>query len=275
MRRRFRLLGVLIVLVLAIPLQAGFPTIPPPMAQRVAGADLIVLGKVTAVDDAPVQAFPLSRVASTPKVDFRVATVRVEAVLLGPGKLDEVRVAYLTPPAPRRTPVSLRVGETGCFFLRKHPEEAFHIISTPYDFLDRSRKDFDRNIAVVRHAARLLAEPGPGLRSRDADERLLTAAVLIFRYRIPRDLYYGPPRTEPIDPEQSRQILKVLGDGELEPPELEEPFTRLSLFLSMNLTPKDGWTPPKVLGDVPGAVRKWLDENTGKYCIQRFLPAKP
>jgi hypothetical protein len=275
MLRLFALLAVMILLVLAQPLQAGFPTIPPPLAQRVATADLVVLGKVTAVDDEPVQAYPLARSATTPKVAFQVTTVRVESVIVGAEKLDEVRVAFMAPPAPNKPRVTLRAGQAGCLFLRKHPEEPFHVVSTQWDLIDGTSKDFAKDLALIRRCARLLADPGPGLRSKDADERLLTAAVLVFHYRTVRYVYKGPPRTEPTDAEQSRLILKILGDGDLEPPDLDEPFTRLSLFLSMNLSARDGWVPPRALREIPDAARKWLDEHTESYRIPRFVPDKP
>jgi hypothetical protein len=276
MLRPFRRLGVLIVVLLAAPLQAGFPTIPPPLAQRVAVSDLVVRGKVTGVDEGPVQAYPLVKVAGGARVEFRVATVRVESVIAGSGKVEDIRVAYLTPPPPRNTPIALREGETGCYFLRRHPEEPFYVISTPWDFLDGTKKEtFAKALATVKRCAALLADPGPGLRSKDADERLLTAAVLIYRYRTPRFVYKGAPQTKPIDAEQSRLILKILCEGELEPPEDDEPFTRLTLFFRLNLTAKDGWVPPRALQEVPTAARKWLEDNAATYRIQQYVAAKP
>jgi hypothetical protein len=277
MPNRLRPFGVVVFFLLAGPVQAGIPTIPPPLAQRVAVSDLVVLGNLTAMDAEPVQASPFFKFAAAPKMTFRVGTLRVESVVSGNGKAGELRVGYAMPPPPAKAPASWKGDEEGCFFLRKHPEGAFHVILTPWDFLDATKKKeaYEKDVAVVRHCARLLADPGPGLRSKDADERLLAAAVVIFHCRTPRYVYKGAPRTESLDAEQSRLVLKILNDGELEPAELDEPFTRLTLFFSMNLGRKDGWVPPRALREVPGAARKWLEENADTYRIPKYLPDAP
>jgi hypothetical protein len=264
---------VLWVLLAASPLTAGIPTIPPPLARRVALADLVVVGKVTGVDGETVKADPLIRAPGLPKADFRVATLRVESVLVGQSKVEEVRVAFHQPPPPRKVPIALKPGDAGSFFLNKHPSEPFYVVSAPWDFLDESKKEkFTKDLAMVRRCARLRAEPGPGLISKDAEERLLAAAVLIYGYRTRRFVSSGPPKTAPIDAEQSRLIFQVLLEGDLEPPDEDEEFTRLTLFFSLNLTPKEGWVPPLALKDIPAAARKWLEDNAATFRLQRFVP---
>src|SRR4029077_13618603 len=112
--------------------------------------------------------------------------------------------------------VELSTNQEGCFFLRKHPEESFAIAQASYDFMDKaSEKNYGQDLALVKQCARLLETPLDGLKATDAEERRLTAAMLLFRYRTPRHVYRGKPATEPIDAAQSKLILTALqtGDG--------------------------------------------------------------
>src|SRR5262249_35221454 len=146
--------------------------------------------------------------------------VSIQSLIVGPKDLHELRVGFLLPPEPgravppgyrRMAQVNLTVDQVGCFFLRKHPEEPFYVAQASYDFLDKAKsKDFDRLVTQIRHQARLLANPDAGLRSKEADDRLTTAAMLIFRYRTLIYVYSGPPKTEAIDAGQSRLILATL-----------------------------------------------------------------
>jgi tetratricopeptide (TPR) repeat protein len=270
-RFRIRVLSLVLLLAPAAVAPAGFPIPEPPVPQRVAPADAVVVGTVAEIEPQPVQAFPLLRVPGGPRVSFTIAQVRVDRVLLGPAGLERVRVGV----GPGRAMPAFTEGQTGCFFLHKHPEEPFHVLSAGSDFIDSRREDYGKAVALAGRCASLLANGNEGLRSRDEEDRLLTAALLIFRFRTVRSAYAGAPRTEPVDAELSRRILAVLAEGPLSGKAAGEPTGRLTLFRRLGLTEEDGWVPPEQLAAVPAAAEKWLGEHADTYRIRRYVPEEP
>jgi tetratricopeptide (TPR) repeat protein len=251
--------------------RAGIPTPEPPIPQRVALADAVVVGRVAGIEEAPVQAFPLLKVPGGSRVSFRMAKVRVDRVLLGPAGLGQVRVGV----GPGQGMPVLTEEQTGCFFLQQHPEEPFHVLPAGSDFIDSRREEFGKAVDRAGRCAGLLANTDEGLRSPDGADRLLTAALLIFRFRTARYAYSGAPRTEPVDAEMSRRILAVLGEGSFSDKAAREPTGRLTLFLRLDLTEADGWTPPRQLPGVAAAVEKWLADHAATYRIRRYVPEEP
>jgi hypothetical protein len=263
--------GLTVVLLLCGPaalVRAGFPIPEPPIPQRVALADAVVVGRLTKTEEEPVQAFPLLKVRGGPRVSFKISQVCVDRVLVGEAGLEHVRVGI----SPGLSIPSLTEGQSGCFFLHKHPKEPFYVLSAASDFIDSRDDEFARALALAGRCAGLLGNTDEGLRSRDADDRLLTAAMLIFRFRTARYVYSGAPRTEPIDPELSRRLLAVLAEGPLSDKAAREPTGRLTLFFRLGLTEEDGWDPPKSLPGISAAAEKWLGENAGTYRIRRYVP---
>ncbi|HEV3256700.1 MAG TPA: tetratricopeptide repeat protein [Gemmataceae bacterium] len=247
--------------------RAGFPIPEPPIPQRVALADAIVVGQVAKREE-PVEAFPLLRVRGGPRVSFQMALVRVDRVLLGEAGLEQVRVGI----GPGRAMPTLTEGQQGCFFLHKHPEGPFSVLSAGSDFIDSRHEDFGRGLALAGRCTGLLANTDEGLRSRNEEDRLLTAALLIFRFRTVQYAYAGAPRTEPIDAELSRRILAVLAEGPFSDKSAREPADRLTLFLRLGLTEEDGWAlPPNVQGTA-AAAEKWLGNHAATYRIRRYVP---
>jgi hypothetical protein len=237
----------------------------------VALADAVVVARVAAIEEATVQAFPLMRVRGGSRVPFKMARLHIERVLLGKAGPEQVRVGV--GPGPRMP--LLKEGQSGCFFLHRHPDEPFLVLSAGSDFIDSKRKDHDEALALVTRCAALLANTDEALRSADGDGRLLTAAMLVFRYRTPRHAYSGPPRTEPIDAEQSRRILAVLKEGSFSDKAARDPTGRLTLFLRLGLAEDDGWKPPPRLPDVGPAAEKWLAAHADTYSIRRYIPEEP
>src|SRR5262249_54748058 len=81
-----------------------------------------------------------------------------------------------------------------------------------YDVVDKKNADaFKVELAEAQRCARLLEAPEAGLTSKDADERLLTAGLLILKYRTARD---GAGAFEPADAKLSRLILLTLADAD-------------------------------------------------------------
>ncbi|HJT77170.1 MAG TPA: tetratricopeptide repeat protein [Gemmataceae bacterium] len=261
----------LVLLGTAAIARAGFPAPAPPVAQRVALADAVVVGNVVKVEAAPVEAFPLLRVRGGRKVLFKMAQVRVDRVLRGRGVAEVVRVGVGPGPAMPE----LTEGQAGCFFLHRHPDGPFHVLSAGSDFIDSRRQDYGTALSLAARCARLLEGPDEGLRSRDGEDRLLTAALLVFQYRTARYVYRGAPRTEPIDAGLSRRILAVLGEGPLAEKAARGPTGRLTVFLRLGLTGEDGWKPPHDLPGIAAAAATWLRENGATYRIRRYVPEEP
>src|SRR5215471_1393560 len=236
-----RILAVFALIAGAGPAGAIVPLTAPPLPARVALADLIALGKVTAVEDDWVEAAPLVKIPGvTKKVPFRIAVVSIQSPILGADKLERVRVAFTPPPAAGSTIrgggklalVPLATGDEGCFFLRKHPDEPFYVASAAYDFLAKDKtKEFDKEIAQVKRCVGLLNDTKKGFASKEADDRLLTAALLTCRYRTPRYVYPGKPRTESIPADESKHILTILSEAEWDPKEVSADGKPMSLFL--------------------------------------------
>jgi hypothetical protein len=270
---RMPALGLALLTVTGVA-QAGFPRPQPPLPQRLALADCVVIGKVTRVVSEPVHAFALPKIAGAPRVRHQLAVVRVETTLVGDRDAREISVGFAAPP-PSRRPADFQwtVGQEGCFFLRRHPDESFHVVQNSWDVVDRARtKTFDRDLALLKRGAKLLADPMTGLRSKDAEDRLLTAGMLLFRYRTAQYVYRGAPKTEPIDAEQSRLILSVLAESPWTETDLRAPTGRLPLFMRIGLTDKDGWKSSDSVKATAAAAREWLRSNAAEYRIRRYVP---
>lgn len=260
---------------LTAPVSAGFPRPEPPLPQRIAVADCVVVGKVKRVLEEPAQAFALPKIAGAPKVAHQMAVVAVESVLVGANDLREVRVGFVAPPASsrRRPEFQWSVDQEGCFFLRKHPDESFWVIQTAFDVVDKAKtKDYDRDLALLKRCAELLKDADRGLCSAEGDERLLAAALLLFRYRTPQYVYRGEPKTEPIEPGQSRLILSVLSEGEWTEKDVRTPLGRFPLFLRIGVTARDGWRPSESDKESAEAAWRWLRAHAASYRIRRYVP---
>src|SRR5207244_9780881 len=216
------------------------------------------------------------------KIPYQIAVVSVQTPILGMKTSDQIRVGYVVlPSATKESQVKYRrlvrlkliEGQEGCFFLTKHPEEPFYVAKAPYEFLDKSKtKAYDIKLGEIKHCAQLLHDPDAGLQAKAPADRLLTAAMLIFRYRTARYAYSGKPTTASIAPDQSRRILTALAEADWKEEEAPLELSPFSLFMRLDLRPEDGWTPAKSVPEQISAAKKWLRENAGKYRIQRFVP---
>ncbi len=209
-----RVVAAILLLMAWLPLvRAGFPRPEPPIPQRVALADCVIVGQVTSVPEDPVHAFALPKIAGAPKVPHQMAVVRIDSVVVGAKDLQELRVGFVTPPpSPRRQPgFHWSVGQQGCFFLRKHPDESFWVLQADYDMLDKGRdKDYERRLALVRRCSKLIKDVEASLTAPDAEDRLLTAGMLILRYRTPSTSTAGRPRRNRLTPSKTGESWPYL-----------------------------------------------------------------
>jgi hypothetical protein len=260
---------------------------PPALPQRVATADVVVIGKVVGFEDKTVEAarFP----GDMEKGRYMVAVVKIDEALLGGKGIKEVRVGFVppvvTPPAQpgtgpmirpiRRDPqVTLFKDQEVCLFLTKHPEGGFYYAPAYYDVIQKKdNANFDKEAAEVRHCAGLLADPKAGLEAKDAQDRFLTAGMLVLRYRSVRPFTTpAAAQQEPIDAAQSKAIFKALAAADWTT--ANQPifrFTPQVVFSRLGLTEKDGWKPPQDFKQFPEEAKKWLEANADTYRIQRYV----
>jgi hypothetical protein len=266
-RRSTRVAGLAcLALLIAVQAASAMMPAPAPIPERVVRADLIIIGKVAAIEDRTVS---VERFAgSKDKTQYGVAVIDVVEGLIGAKGLTKVRLGFIPPPAPKpgllikfRSYVPT-VGQEACFLLTKHPVGDFYEAGL-YSVLDKNGKDTEQ----IKRCAKLLADPEAGLKSENATDRFLTASMLINRYRATR-IGNEPTKSEPIDAAQSKRLLEILAAADWN---TREP---LMLFFRLGLTAQDGWTAPKDPKEQSAAAQKWLKENAARYRILKLVPEK-
>jgi hypothetical protein len=259
------------LLVAAGPARADMMA-PAPIPDRVARAGCIVVGKVTGFTDRLVAANPYYA-PTGPRADHQVAVVEVQSVLLGDKALKTLKVGFVPAGTRRAAYFNLAAGEEALYFLTPHPDGEFFVLPMYYDRRVRNpRADsgFDKDVELTQRCVRLLADPEAGLKARDAGDRLLTAGMLLTRYRT------RPPgvklRTEPIPAEQSKLILRTLAEADWdEAGRSGREMGPQELFVKLGLTENDGWKAPGDATQFAAAAKKWLKDNSDKYRIQRLV----
>jgi hypothetical protein len=253
---------------------------PSPIAQRVANARTVLVGKVTAIEEKTVSATQWP--GAPEKVEYSVAVVKIEEAILGGKDLTHIKVGYVLPRPPQpgapivssslRGNPQLTVGQEVCLFLKPHHEAKFQIAPMYFDIIDSKNPNFAKEVEQARKAAKLLADPKAGLTAKDAGDRLTTAHMLLSRYR----MVPGPNfKTEPIDAEESKLILKAIAGGDWTKGFSPTEVTAQMTFNMLGLRPEDGWNPRfRRPNEFPEAAKKWLAEHAETHRIQKFVPGK-
>jgi hypothetical protein len=259
---------------------------PAPAPQRAALAQAVVVGKVTGFADKTVSApaFP----GATDKVEYQVAIVQVGDALLGAKDMKEVKVGFIPPggggPAggpggpvfiKRRPSVNLQVDQEYLLYLTPHHEAPFYVAQNYFDAtIKKDNPNFDKELDEVKRCVKLLADPMASLKAKEADDRTLTAEMLVARYRMPR-ASAKEPKTEDLGAEESKLILQALAHADWNPKPVAGPggfqMSPLNSFFQLGLTEKDGWKPPQDGKELEAAAKKWLKDNADKYRIQKFV----
>ncbi len=170
--------------------------------------------------------------------------------------------------------MTLKVGQEGLFFLHDAgTKEALYAARYYWDVVEKDNSQFAAEVEQAKKFGKMLDDRMAGLKSADEKERLLTAALLVTRYRTSNP---GAPRQAPIDAAESKLILEALAAAEptAEIPQLPG-ATPLTLFLQLGLEARDGWEQPKDLSALPAAAKKWLRDNAGTYRIRRGVAGAP
>jgi len=254
-----------------------------PVPQRVAQADIVVVGKVTNIEKKSVSLpqFP----GAEDKSEYQVAVVKIEDAIKGAKDVTSIRVGMVQqPPAPVGRPGGPRIrpgirmptltqDEEVCLFLKPHHSGEFYVMQAYFDMVDKKNENFEKEVKLAKKCAQLLRDPEKGLQSKDPKDRLLTAAMLISKYRTPTITSEGEPKQESIRAEQSKRILHILAEAPWtnnEDPELGY-LTPQNLFFQLGITDKDGFMFPQDGQQVPSVAKAWLTKNADTYQIQRFV----
>ena len=252
--------------------RAGVIVMPPPGPARVANSDVVIVGKVDALEPQDV------KVGNT---NYRIAVVKINEGIKG-AKAGQptLRIGFVPIEKPNpmviRTgarPVQLEPGQEGLFVLKKHAREDFYTIGGVVGYFINSdkNKDFDKEVQAAKASAKVTENLTGSLKAKDAEERLSAAAVLIEKYRT----FRPNAKQEPIDAEESKQILQALAGADWH---VQVNFMSLrtnptQLFQRLGVMAKDGFVPPKG-GNYQDAIRMWLVRNADTYRIQRFVAAQ-
>jgi hypothetical protein len=256
-----------------------------PLPERVATADAVVTGKVTTIEEKTVSAEPFP--GAEEKAEFQVAVVKIADGLLGTKKLTHIKVGFVKPPEGAGGgrpiirpgggygPPKLSVDQEGIFFLQKHPTESFYVLQGPLSVVNKANNDnYEKELTKVKDCAKLLADPKAGLKSKDAEQRALTASMLLIRYGTQHP---GQTKREPIDADESKMILKALADGDWTKNNSFEDLSPQWGFNMLRLEEKDGWNPqgpfntPNAYQD---AAKAWLKDHADSYRVQHYVSDK-
>jgi hypothetical protein len=269
-------------------------------AQRAVAADVVVVGKVTAIEKELIEAPPFPGAPN--KVGHKVAVVKIETNLTGAPNLTHVKIAFVpaAPPAPPpqrgvgrpiRRPLpalELKEGQEMLFFLTKHPSGDFHVMPVMSPPLEIKSEAGKKELETVKRLTETLADPMKGLRSEHRAVRAETAAIVVMKYRSYPEFARDVEQTA-IDAEESKLILQALSEGEWSaraaPGAAGMPNAYMA-FLNLGLTERDGWTQPVVPQVRPGqppsdfaAIQKqafvnWLAGPGKDYVVKKIVTKK-
>jgi hypothetical protein len=278
-------------------------------AQRAVSADVVVVGKVTAIEKDVVEAQPFPNAPN--KVNYKVAVVKIETNLAGAANITHIKIGFIPPakPDPNVKPpvggavrpirpirgplvaIELKEGQEMLFFLSKHPGGDFYIMPGMSPALEMKGDQGKKELEAVKRVTSIIADPMKGLKSDKADVRAETAAIMVMKYRTYPE-FGGEVDQVAINADESKLILKALADAEWSqnvrpvPAAISAP-NALQAFYQLGLTDKDGWKQPVVPRPKPGqppvdfaAIQKkafiaWLAGPGTDYVMKRIVPKQP
>lgn len=251
---------------------------PPPGPVRIVQSDLVFVGKVVEIEPAEMDAKPFP--GSKDTVKYKIAVVKINEIIRGVKELKSVRVGFIPPVAPkagvpiigggRRGPL-LEVGQEGLFMISMHSDGNFYQAPNFGYFVPTAQRDFDAEVKTARRVVTILANPKQTLESKDADDRLMAASILISQYRTQKPPF--PNNQEPIDAAESKLILNAIATASWKPGKFGDP-NPYQLFTQLGITAQDGWKAPQKIksqDDLREAVQAWIKSNGDGYRIKRFV----
>jgi hypothetical protein len=270
-----------------------------PIPVRVMQNDTIVVGKVTGVEEKNVKAPRFKNDAE--KGEYRVFTVKIEQALKGGNGLTHIKVGCLIPAAPQpigpkvqpvdpavpirpairpgirplpfQQPPMLEKGQEAILFLKSHVSEPFYTLGQQSDVIIKTAPTYKTDVEAAVKACKLANDPMAGLKSKDAQDRITTAGMLLMQYRTATGP--GPFKEEEIPAEESKLIIEALASGNFDAPRTGrfDPMNPQQLFYQLN-PQQYGYKAPADFRQQGPAMKKWLEDNAGKVRIKRFVTAE-
>ncbi len=195
------------------------------------------------------------------------------------GRVTEVRIAGpvsdappVLGPTPHRRPTRSRRKPRGLYFLALHHTGEFYTIA---HFVPKYIKEtFDRDTKRARRYLGLLADPIASLRSKEPEDRLATAVLILTRHRA-----YRSTKTVPIPAGENGLILGALAeidwghepDAPLHPYRVVHELWRLSQVGASKAGEvfKEPVLPGKTPAEQSEFLREWVRKNRDTYRIER------
>lgn len=244
---------------------------------QVAGADAVFVGKVVEIEPAEVDAKPYPGAKET--VKYKIAVVKITESIRGITEVKSVRVGFAVP-APRKVGAPIvgggprnqqfAVGQEGLFLINMHPDGKFYHAPNFGSFVASAQKTFDSDVKLAKRVVAVMANTKQALESKDADERLMAASILVTKYRTAR---VPGAKQEPIDAAESKLILNAIASANWKPARFGDP-NPYQLFTQLGVTAQDGWKAPtkiKTQDDLRNAVQAWIKDKGDSYRIKRFV----
>jgi hypothetical protein len=255
--------------------------------EKVARAEIVLAGKVTAIEKEMVDAvrFP----GDTQKVPHKVAVIKIDKPLIGGGAVTHVKVGFIPPPpidptTPRPPirggfqPVELKEGQEGVFFLTRHAGGEFYTFSPMMGPIDSKAENYKTQFEQVQKAAAALADPMKALKADKPADRFFSAAALVARYRSYPESG-GEVETLKVAAEESQLILKAIAEADWKKSD-ENGLGALQSFYQLGLNPSSGFQQPQPKPGVDfeetlrAAFVAWLADGGKDYRIEKLVPKK-
>jgi hypothetical protein len=268
-------LGAVVLVLVAVPARADRIAPISGPAERALRAPVVVVGKVTAIEKDAIDAHGYP--GANTKLPFKIAVVKIETGLAGAADLTHIKVGF----APsRRYEVTLTEGQECLFFLAKHHEEAFHVMSYLTPPIDAKAIEFKQYVEEAKKALAAVADPAKALKAEKPEDRAAAATAIVYKLR---SLFEETPKASEavaLSADESRPILKALAEGVWKADRRELTLSAYRAFILLGLGEADGWKAPAAEAGkdyvelTRAAYIKWLDGPGKDYRIKKLVPKK-
>ncbi len=301
MRAFLIVLGAFAAAALTAPTSSALRIAMKAPAQRALSAEVVVVGKVTAIEKDTVEALPFPK--SPQKLQYKLAVVQVETRLAGADNLTHLKVGFIPPPPRQPEPAvqpgrpglvrpigrvpslvpELREGQLFLFFLAKHPDGNFYMMPPMSPPIALKGENGKEEIEQIKKVLAVIADPAKALKAEKAQDRYVAAATIIMKYRSYPEVPGVEIDEQPIAADESKLILQALAEGDWTKFDRDAP-NGMQAFNSLGLTPQDGFTRPRPVPVKPGqppvnfnqvtqdAFVKWLAGPGKDYRIKKIVP---
>ena len=272
-------------------------------SQRALSAEVVVIGKVTAIEKDTIEATPFPK--SPQKLQYKVAVLEIQQRLAGAENLTHLKVGFIpAPPPPQGGPAAvpgqpalvrpiaprrpfltpdLKVGDEFLFFLDRHPDGGFYLMPGMSPPIAAKGAEEKQAVEGIKKVLAVVADPAKALESGKAQDRYFAAATLILKYRSYPDIPGVKVEPRPIGAEESKRILAALAGGDWTKFDRDAP-NGMQAFNMLGLTPQDGFVRPRPMPAKPGqapvnfnqltqeAFVQWLTGPGKDYRIKKLVP---